>query len=88
MPVSESTAAFLEAAAHDLERQLRGSGHVRNIRTVEMFGDVTLVASVRVGRTIAELTGTGTNLVAAYGDLLRHVAEPMLAATYREVLSA
>ena len=88
MPVSESTAAFLEAAADDLERQLRGSGHVRYVRTVEMSGDVTLLAAVDVGRTTLELTGTGANLVVAYGDLLRHVAEPMLSATYREVLSA
>ena len=54
MPISESTAIFLEAAADDLQLQLRRSGHVTDIRAVELPDVVTLVATVRVGRTMAE----------------------------------
>ncbi len=86
--VSDATATFLAAAADDLQRQLRISGDVIGIRALGLPDGVTLIATVRVGRTAVELAGSGGNLVAAYGDLLGRTAEPVLAAAFRELVSA
>ena len=86
MPVSEATSAYLEVAAEDLQRQLRSSAAVLGMQTDDAGDQLILVATLRIGASTFELIGTGDNLVDAYGDLLGHVAEPILAAAYREVL--
>jgi len=88
MRVSEATWAFLQAAADDLQRQLASSGVVVDMRMDQGDGAVALVATIRIGEEVTELAGAGDNLVEAYGDLQRHIAEPILAAAYRHLLRA
>ena len=84
--VSEATSAYLEAAAEDLQRQLRSAATIVGMRTGDAADQLTLVATLRIGESTFELFGAGDNLVDAYRDLLGHAPERILAATYREVL--
>jgi len=86
--VSEATSAFLEVAADDLQRQLGASSVVVEMRVEEGDGRLTIIATLRIGHSLMELFGSGDNLVTAYSDLHLHVAEPILAAAYREVLGS
>jgi len=84
--ISEATSAFLEAAAEDFQLQLGSSGIVEGMRLEPDGNLVALVATVRIGSSRVETSGSGENVVAAYADLGRHVAEPVLAAAFRELL--
>ena len=85
--ISEATATFLEAAGEDLQRQLGAAGIVEAMRTDPApDGATILVAVVRIGTTAVELIGSGDSLVSAYGDLHQRVAEPVLAAAFRNYL--
>jgi hypothetical protein len=85
--ISEATATFLEVAGEDLQRQLGSSGTVVGMDADSApDGSITLVAAVRIGASTLEMIGTGDGLVAAYGDLHQHVAEPVLAAAFRDYL--
>lgn len=87
--VSEATATFLDAACEDLQRQLGSIAIVEAMRTdAAPDGATTLVAVVRIGATTVEMIGTGDGLVAAYGDLHRHVAQPLLEGAFRNYLSS
>ena len=86
--VSEATSAFLEAAAKDFQAQIGTSGIVEGVRLEPAGRRVALVATIRVGASRMELSGSGSSLVTAYADLGRHVAEPMLVAAFRELLGA
>jgi hypothetical protein len=86
--ISEATSAFLEAAAEDFQVQLGSSGAVEGMRLEAEGTRVALVATIRIGASRIDVSGRGGNLVTAYADLGRHVAEPILAAAYRELLGA
>ena len=51
-------------------------------------GATILVAVVRIGATTVEMIGAGDGLVAAYGDLHRHLAQPLLEGAFRDYLSS
>jgi hypothetical protein len=81
-PIDESTSQFLEAAADDLQRQLRFVGVLERIEVAPWPAGTSLVATIRVGHRMVDLQGFGDNLVAALADLQRHLAEPALIASW------
>ena len=82
-----ATEAFLEAALWDFRRQLGRSAHLDTVR-IELEGPTTvLVATIRIGRSIAELRGRGANVLEAYSDLCRGAPEPVLAMAFREYVT-
>jgi hypothetical protein len=87
--VSEATATFLAAAGEDLQRQLGSTGFVEAMRTdAGSDGAITLVAMVRLGASTIRLSGTGEGLVAAYGDLHRHMPQALLEGAFRNYMAS
>jgi hypothetical protein len=86
--IDEATAAFLEAAADDLQRQTRRAGVVERITAQTTGNAVTLVAMIRVGEASYEARGSGDSVLTAYASLTRAIPEVMLASAFRAVLAS
>lgn len=86
--IAEATAAFLDTAAGDLQRQAGVAGIVERL-DAETAGDVvTLVATIRVGGERIQVRGSGDSLLTAYAGLTRATAEPMLASAFRGLVAS
>ena len=87
-PIDDATEQFLMAAADDLQRRLGVAADVDGV-AIEKAGDaVDFVATLRVGRRVYEVRGTGEDLVAAYTDLRIPSAEAILSTAYSELIEA
>jgi hypothetical protein len=86
--IDEATASFLQYAADDLQRQLGAAGEVIAIALSEAGEPVTLVVRVRVGPRELEFRGSGDSLVTAYANIVAQPPEPVLAAAFRNVMTA
>ena len=86
--IDEATASFLRYAADDLQRQLGASGEVISIALDESAEPVRLVVRVRVGPRELEFRGSGDSLVTAYANIAAQPPEPVLAAAFRNVMTA
>jgi hypothetical protein len=88
-PVDDATQQFLDAAAANLQRQLRLAGTVEDLALEDSRAEtVTLLARIRVGSETLELRCSGENLISAYAALTRVGPEPMLVSAYRQLLDA
>lgn len=82
-----ATEAFLEAALSDFRRQLGRSAHLDTVRIERDGPETVLVATIRIGRSTAELRGHGGSVIEAYGDLCRGAPEPILVMAFRELVT-
>ena len=79
---------FLDAAAIDLQRQVRIAGVVERIGAETDCDVVTLIATIRIGTEEIEVPASGDSLLTAYARLTRDVAEPMVASAFRALVEA
>lgn len=86
--VDDATARFLESAAIDLQQQLSVAGTVEEVSLTEAPRGVWLIARLRIGSRMVEISAYGESLVAAYAELHIRVGEPTLVAAYRELVTA
>jgi hypothetical protein len=86
--IDEATASFLRYAAGDLQGQLGAAGEVMSIGLDESAEPVTLVVRVRVGPRELEFRGSGESLVTAYANIVAQPPEAVLAAAFRNVMTA
>ncbi|HEX5040815.1 MAG TPA: hypothetical protein VFW95_11840 [Candidatus Limnocylindria bacterium] len=84
-PIDEATSQFLEAAAEDLQRQLGIVGIVERVDVRPWPGGTNIVAVLRIGKLTADVQGLGDSLLTAYADLRRHLVEPALIASFRNL---
>jgi hypothetical protein len=86
--IDEATASFLRYAADDLQRQLGAAGEVTSIALDESTEPVALAVRVRVGARVLEFRGSGDSLVTAYATIVAQPPEAILAAAFRDVMTA
>ena len=84
--INEATDQFLRTAARDLQQQMSLIGAVNEVTLDTDLTVLRLRAEIRVQHRTIEVEGVGDSLVSAYADLRRRVAEPVLAAAFREVM--
>lgn len=86
--IDHATSAFLHSAADDLQRQLGVAAAVEELTAEEVPDGIALVAALRIGQRRVSIHGSGANLVAAYADLRRAYARPVLAAAFTELVDS
>ncbi len=85
---NEATSQYLAAVADDLRSHIGSAGMVEDVSVHGDAEQVAIIASIRVGRRTVTLRGRGQNLIAAYAELRRTTAEPLLVAAFREYIDA